>query len=340
MRILLTGGAGFIGSSLAHHIVHRSGKSDSSCCPDHRFYSQEESRIPADVEVYVLDKLTYAGDLSRLRSIEHELAGFEEIDIADAEAVDGAFEGFEPDAVLHLAAESHVDRSIDGGQVFMRTNVLGTQVLLDAARRNDVEKFLHVSTDEVYGSIETGSTSEDASLDPSSPYAASKASSDLVARSHQETYGIPVAITRCTNNYGPRQHREKLIPKMVTRASKGDKLPIYGDGQNVRDWLYVKDHCQALLRILQDGSFEASIYNIAGRDERPNLEVVQRILDHLDRGEELIEFVEDRPGHDYRYSIDDERTRQLGWSPRVPFDEGLSHTIDQLLNEDPPEDIA
>lgn len=331
MRVLLTGGAGFIGANLAHHIAHRTGQVSPTCCDDQSSFDDASSLLPDDTELMVVDKVTYAGDPSRLQAVEKAITEFERTDISDANAIEGLFDRFEPDAVIHLAAESHVDRSIEGGQVFVETNVLGTQILLDVARRHDVEKFLHVSTDEVYGSIEQGSFSEDAPLDPSSPYSASKAGSDLIAHSHQETYGTPVAITRCTNNYGPRQHEEKLIPKMISLASRGEKLPVYGDGQNVRDWLYVKDHCQALLRILRDGEFDGSVYNVAGQDERTNIEIVEAILDRLDQDEDLIEFVEDRPGHDYRYSLDDRKIRDLGWEPRVSFEEGIVHAINDVV---------
>lgn len=326
MRILVTGGAGFIGSNLVHHLLHTHADTEADCCPDQDRYPQLD--VLDDIEILNLDALTYAADLDHLEGIRDDPRHrFEETDIRDADAVDEVIEDFEPDAIINLAAESHVDRSIEDGSVFVETNVLGTQILLDAARRHDVDRFVQVSTDEVYGSIEQGSSTPEDPYDPSSPYSASKAGADLLALSHAETYDLPVIITRCTNNYGPRQHPEKLIPKMITLAEQGKELPIYGDGSNVRDWIYVKDHCEALDLVLRRGRAE-QIYHVAGQNEVPNIELVRNLLERMNESEELLSFVEDRPGHDQRYSLDDQRTRKLGWQPRTTLDEGLEETID------------
>ncbi|MGQ0537218.1 MAG: dTDP-glucose 4,6-dehydratase [Methanobacteriota archaeon] len=329
MRFLVTGGAGFIGSNLVHHLAHvHAGVDASRCCPDHDEYDSVGD-LP-DLRIHNVDKLTYAGRARHLAGVDGWSGhSFAKVDVCDAEAIEKEFAAFEPDVVLHLAAESHVDRSIADGRVFVDTNVVGTQVLLDAARRHDVPGFLHVSTDEVYGSIREGSFPESKTYDPASPYAASKAASDLLALAHHKTYGLPVAVTRCTNNYGPRQHPEKLLPKTITRAMRDEKIPIYGDGTNVRDWLYVKDHCEALDLLARKEPW-GEVYNVAGRAELPNLEVVGRVLRALGKPNSLVEFVPDRPGHDFRYSLDDSKLRGLGWKPRMPFATGLSHTIRYL----------
>lgn len=328
-RVLVTGGAGFIGSNFVHHLFHtHAGVDPTGCCPDHERYDTLDDA--PDLEVLNVDKLTYAGDRAHLEGVDDaDGYRFEQADICEAETVERLFDGFEPDAVVHFAAESHVDRSIESGTEFVRTNVLGTQILLDAARRHEVDSFLHVSTDEVYGSIEEGSFVEDDPYDPSSPYSASKAGSDLLALAHHRTYGLPVTITRCTNNYGPRQHPEKLLPKIITLAMADEELPIYGDGMNVRDWLYVKDHCTALEHVLEHGE-TAEIYNVSGDNELPNLEIVEMVLDRLDKPEDLITFVEDRPGHDFRYSLDDSKLRGLGWEPEMPLEEGLDRMIEYV----------
>lgn len=324
---MVTGGAGFIGSNFVHHLFHLRGAHHAACCPDHARYGTQPG---APFEVLNVDKLTYAGDLSYLEGVDKlPTYRFAQADICDAAAMDALFRDFRPEAVVHFAAESHVDRSIEAGDVFVRTNVMGTQTLLDAARRHDVKRFVHVSTDEVYGSIDKGSYKETDRLHAASPYSASKAGSDLLVQAHHATYGLPVQITRCTNNYGPRQNPEKLLPKVITRAMRGEKLPIYGNGMNVRDWLYVKDHCAGILRVMEERTW-GEIYNIGASDERPNLEVVREALRRLGKPESLIEFVKDRPGHDWRYSLDSSKLRALGWAPRVPFAEGLGFTIDWL----------
>ncbi|MHB8603780.1 MAG: dTDP-glucose 4,6-dehydratase [Thermoplasmatota archaeon] len=328
MRVLVTGGSGFIGSNFIHHLFHARGGAPAACCPDEARYLSQVRR--EELHVLNVDKLTYAGDPRHLHGVDR-LPGyrFSQTDICDIAAIDALVTDFRPDAIVHFAAESHVDRSIEAGDVFVRTNVLGTQVLLDVVRRRDVPQFLHVSTDEVYGSIDEGSFSESDPLHPSSPYAASKASSDLLVLAHHHTYGLRTAITRCTNNYGPRQNPEKLLPKVIGLARENKPLPIYGDGMNVRDWLYVKDHCAAILRVLDEKKW-GEIYNVAAQDERPNLEVVQRVLKTLGKPESLITFVKDRLGHDWRYSLDDRKLRGLGWAPKTSFETGLRETIGSL----------
>ena len=289
-RILVTGGAGFIGSA---YVRHRLGGAH-----------------PGD-EVRVLDKLTYAGRRENLEGIEGcELV---EGDIADADAVRGAIEGC--DAVVNFAAESHVDRSIESPGEFIQTDVFGTFVLLEAARESGI-RHLQISTDEVYGSIEEGSFTESSPLDPSSPYSASKAGGDLLVGAYQHTYGTESVIVRASNNYGPRQHPEKLIPLCILNALAGDPLPVYGDGQQVRNWLWVEDFASAIDIVLERGN-PGEAYNVGGPDERANLDVVKEILKRCDRDESLIEYVTDRPGHDRRYSLGSEKTQALGWEAQV-----------------------
>ena len=289
--VLVTGGAGFIGSNFVRLLI--------------------ESR--PDLRVINLDALTYAGNLENLAGLEdHEGYTFLKGDICRPEDVAGALAACgDPaqTAVVHFAAESHVDRSIESGLPFVQTNVLGTQVLLDAARSAGVERFVHVSTDEVYGSLgDTGYFTETTPLAPNSPYSASKTSSDLLVRAAVKTHGFPALITRCSNNYGPYQFPEKLIPLMIANASEDRELPVYGDGMNVRDWLYVQDHCEAILAVLERGR-PGEVYNIGGNNEYPNLEIVKGILRALDKPESLIRFVKDRPGHDRRYAIDASKIR-------------------------------
>jgi len=307
LRLLVTGGAGFIGSNFIRYFLHAHPQS----------------------AVLNLDKLTYAGNLDNLSDVESSPnCEFVRGDINDAELVDSLTgRGF--DAVVHFAAESHVDRSILDAREFIRTNVQGTCTLLDAARRKRVPRFLHVSTDEVYGSLEPNQTSdEQAPLLPNSPYAASKAAADLVVRSFWQTYRYPVLITRCANNYGPYQFPEKLIPLMIANALEGRRLPVYGDGLNQRDWIFVEDHCRALDQVLESGR-PGEIYNIGGDGPVTNLEVVRRLLRILGQPEELIEFVIDRPGHDRRYALDAGKIRaELGWKPVVDLDSGLQRTVE------------
>ena len=304
MRLLVTGGAGFIGSNFARHVV--------------------ESH-PED-EVVVLDKLTYAG---RMETIQDLLDGgrcsFVQADIADQEIVRDALEGC--DAVVNFAAESHVDRSIEEPGHFIQTDVYGTYVLLEESRRAGIARYLQVSTDEVYGSIEEGSFTEQSPLDPSSPYSASKAGGDLLVAAYCHTYGIDAIVCRASNNYGPYQYPEKLIPLCVLNALHGDPLPVYGDGMQVRNWLHVSDHCRGLDVVLRSGR-AGETYNIGGPDELPNIDVVRRIIELTGRDESLIQYVKDRPGHDRRYSLSSERTADLGWTAEIGFEAGIESTVD------------
>ncbi|MBM3744779.1 MAG: dTDP-glucose 4,6-dehydratase [Acidobacteria bacterium] len=305
MKLLVTGGAGFIGSEFVRLAVGEGH------------------------QVLNLDKLTYAGNLENLEPVRDQPGHrFVRGDICDAALVDALLTESRPDAIVHFAAESHVDRSILSPQPFVDTNVKGTFTLLEAARARRLDRFLHVSTDEVYGSLEPPiEADEDSPLRPSSPYAASKAGADLLALSYFATYRLPVLVTRASNNYGPYQFPEKLVPLMITNALAGRPLPVYGDGRQVRDWLYVEDHCQALLALLEKGR-DGEIYNIGGNCALENLEVVRRILASAGRGQELIEHVTDRPGHDRRYALSSAKLlRETGWEPRVGFEAGLERTI-------------
>ena len=308
MRVLVTGGAGFIGSNFIHHLL-------------------EERE---DISVINVDKLTYAGNLANLENIaDTERYTFVRADIADRKAIYEIFDEYRPDAIVNFAAESHVDRSIDDAAPFIRTNVLGTQVLLAAALEYGTSRFLHVSTDEVYGSLKEldPAFTETTPLAPNSPYSASKASSDLLVYSYYKTYGIDTIITRCSNNYGPYQFPEKLIPLMIKNALEDKPLPVYGDGRNIRDWIYVTDHCRALSALLEKGR-AGEVYNIGGNSERRNLEVVKTILQAVDKPDSLIEYVMDRPGHDWRYAIDSGKMkRETGWEPSVTFEDGLKSTV-------------
>jgi dTDP-glucose 4,6-dehydratase len=307
MNLLVTGGCGFIGSNFVRFV----------------------RRARPDWKIVNLDLLTYAGNLENLSDLEGDTGHlFVRGDIADRELTGRLFKAHAIDAVAHLAAESHVDRSILGPDVFVRTNVLGTQVLLDAAREAKVKRFLMVSTDEVYGSLgPTGAFTETSPLAPSSPYSASKASADLLTLAYQHTYGIDVVVTRCSNNYGPFQFPEKLIPLMIVNALHDEPLPVYGDGGNVRDWLHAEDHCHALLLALEKGR-AGEVYNIGGGTELPNLEIVRRVLKLLGKPEGLIRFVQDRAGHDRRYAIDPSHAkRDLGWNPSHTLEAGLAQTV-------------
>lgn len=328
MRILVTGGAGFIGSAVVRHLI------ENTCHT-----------------VFNVDKLTYAGNLASLDGVaDSERYRFLQADICDRESLDKAVTSYRPEAVMHLAAESHVDRSIDGPAAFIHTNVLGTYTLLEACRAYWLSlddplrasfRFHHISTDEVFGDLETPGSFffEDTPYAPSSPYSASKASSDHFVRAWGRTYGLPVLITNCSNNYGPFHFPEKLIPLVVINALLRKPLPIYGNGQQIRDWLFVEDHARALVRVLEDGTV-GETYNIGGHNERTNLEVVTEICDLLDQVvpstssyRELIQFVPDRPGHDVRYAIDASKIeRELGWTPRETFESGLRKTVDWYVD--------
>jgi len=307
MSVLVTGGAGFIGSNF----VLRS------------------RRLRPDVPLVDVDLLTYAGNLENLASLEGDGGHvFVRADVADRAAMEAVFAEHRPEGVIHFAAESHVDRSILDATPFVRNNVLGTQILLDLSRAHGVRRFLQVSTDEVYGTLgPTGAFREDTPLAPNSPYAASKAAADLLVRAAVHTHKLDAVITRCSNNYGPFQFPEKLIPLMIANALEDKPLPVYGDGLQVRDWLHVEDHCDAIWTVYEQAR-AGSIYNIGGNSERTNLEVVRRLLAALGKGEELIRYVADRPGHDRRYAMDASRLKaDLGWSPAWRFEEGLDATI-------------
>ena len=302
MRLFVTGGAGFIGSNYVRWILANS-----------------------DDSVTVFDALTYAGNLANLEEFDGDPRfGFVRGDITDREAVTAALTGHE--AVVHFAAESHVDRSIASPDEFVHTNCDGTNVMCDIARRVGVERFVHISTDEVYGSIEEGSFTESDALSPRSAYSASKAGSDLIALAYGTTYGLPVVVTRSSNNYGPYQFPEKVIPLFVTNLLDGKKVPLYGDGMNVRDWCYVEDNCAGVDLVLRAGT-AGEIYNIGAGNEVTNRELTDTILELLGHGEEMIEYVEDRLGHDRRYSVDISKVRALGWAPRREFRDGLAETV-------------
>jgi dTDP-glucose 4,6-dehydratase len=329
MRVIVTGGAGFIGSAVVRHLVLERG-----------------------AEVLNIDALTYAGNLASLRDVEDKAHyRFLKADICDQAAMERAIADFRPDRIMHLAAESHVDRSITGAADFIQTNVIGTFTLLEAARlywsaldspAREVFRFLHVSTDEVYGSLgHEGLFTEETPYDPSSPYSASKASSDHLAKAWHRTYGLPVVVSNCSNNYGPYHFPEKLIPLTILNALAGEPLPVYGKGENVRDWLYVEDHARALDLIAERGRL-GETYNVGGRNERRNIDVVRRICDVVDQiapanrpRSELIQFVTDRPGHDARYAIDASKLEsELGWRAEENFDTGIKKTVQWFLENE------
>ncbi|MEH7493685.1 dTDP-glucose 4,6-dehydratase [Neobacillus niacini] len=312
MKLLVTGGAGFIGSNFVRYMVNK--------YPEYQIVN--------------LDLLTYAGNLENLKDIENASNyKFVRGDIADREFINGLFQEEKFDYVLNFAAESHVDRSITDPGIFVQTNIQGTLALLDAAKTFGVTKYLQVSTDEVYGTLgETGYFTEETPLAANSPYSASKAGADLLVRAYHETFGLPVNITRCSNNYGPFHFPEKLIPLMIINALHDKELPIYGDGLNIRDWLHVEDHCQAIDLVLHKGR-NGEVYNVGGNNERTNIEIVKTILKHLNKPESLMKFVTDRLGHDRRYAIDATKLRtELGWSPKYNFDTGIEQTINWYLN--------
>ena len=311
MRLVVTGGAGFIGSNFVRFMLRR--------------YD--------DLDVVNLDKLTYAGNLDNLRDVEDDARyTFVKGDICDAAVVRAALQG--ADAVVNFAAETHVDRSISGPQDFINTDVLGTHTLLEAVRELGIARYVQISTDEVYGSTETGSFTEESDLAPSSPYSASKAGADLLVLAYHRTYEAPVLITRSSNNYGPWQYPEKIIPLFITNAIDDQALPVYGDGLNVRDWLYVDDNCAGIDAVLRKGAL-GEVYNIGGGNEVRNLALTRQILELLGKSPELIRFVADRPGHDRRYSIDCGKLQALGWRPATPFETGLERTV-SWYRDNPP----
>jgi dTDP-glucose 4,6-dehydratase len=303
MKQLVTGGAGFIGSNYVRYVL------------DH-----------TDDEVTVYDSLTYAGNLSTLQDVDDDPRyDFVKGNICDPGTLEDAMRGH--DAVVHFAAESHVDRSIAGPDDFINTNCFGTNIVMDTARRLEIGRVIHIGTDEVYGSVEVGSSKEDDPLEPRSPYSASKAGSDLIALSYHHTYGLPVTVTRCTNNFGPYQYPEKAIPLFTTNLLEGKKIPLYGDGLNERDWLYVDDHCSGVHLVLHEGT-PGEIYNIGAGNETPNRVLVDKLLGLLGVGEEMVDYVEDRLGHDRRYSVDIDKVTALGWRKQRTLDEALEATVD------------
>ena len=309
-KVLITGGAGFIGSNFVKYMLDKH----------------------PDYELVNLDALTYCGNLENLKDIEDsDNYTFVKGDIRDKELVSNLVG--DCDYVINFAAESHVDRSIEDPEIFIKSNVLGTQVLLNAANRFGVEKFIQISTDEVYGSLgKTGYFTESTPLQPNSPYSASKAGADLVVRAYGETFNLPINITRCSNNYGPYQFPEKLIPLMISNALEGKKLPVYGDGKNIRDWLHVHDHCRAIDLVMHEGVL-GEVYNIGGNNEKQNIEIVKLILNELGKDDSLIEFVTDRLGHDRRYAIDSSKIQNdLGWKPEYTFETGIKETINWYLD--------
>lgn len=301
MTILVTGGAGFIGSNFLQHL-----------------------KIVTDEEIVCVDKLTYAGKRNNVPS----KAKLYVADIAGEDAIETIFERHDIKTVFHFAAESHVDNSIKDCSEFIRTNIVGTVNLLNASLKHNVEKFMHISTDEVYGSIENGSFTEKTNYDPRNPYSASKASSDHFVRAFHNTYGLPTVITNCSNNYGPRQHKEKLIPQTILNLLNDKKIPVYGDGKQIRDWLYVQDHCEALIEVWKHGVVGEK-YNIGGECEIQNIDLIKKIISLMRKDESMIEYVKDRPGHDRRYSTDISKiTKDLNWKPRFDIDDGLTKTIE------------
>ena len=309
-KILITGGAGFIGSNFVKYI---------------------NDKYP-DYEIVNFDLLTYCGNLENLKGIEfNDNYSFVKGNISDKDLVSDTIK--DCDYVVNFAAESHVDRSIKDPEIFIKSNVLGTQVLLNAALNEGIEKYVQISTDEVYGSLgQTGYFTEKTPLQPNSPYSASKASGDLITRAYYQTFEMPVNITRCSNNYGPYQFPEKLIPLMISNAIENKDLPVYGDGKNIRDWLHVYDHCTAIDLVLHDGK-PGEVYNIGGNNEKENIEIVKLILDYLDKDESLIKFVDDRLGHDRRYAIDSTKIQEeLGWKPKYTFETGIKETIHWYLD--------
>ena len=313
-NILVTGAAGFIGANFAEHFVNK-----------HPEYN-----------VVVLDKLTYAGNLENLRNVKDKIT-FIQADICDFEKMKEIFKEYDINGVIHFAAESHVDNSIKNPFIFTQTNVIGTHTLLETAKQiwgeGSKNKFVHISTDEVYGTLgEEGYFTEKSPIQPNSPYSSSKAGSDLIALAYHETFKMNVTVTNCSNNYGPYQHNEKLIPHMIKLALEDKKLPVYGEGLNIRDWLYVEDHCEAIDLVFHNGK-AGERYNIGGHNEKRNIEIVKLILKHLGKSEDLITFVEDRKGHDYRYAIDPTKIKnELGWEPKTKFEDGIIKTIDWYLD--------
>ena len=314
MNILVTGGCGFIGSNFIKHMLDK--------------YE--------DYKIVNIDKLTYAGDRDNLKNYEnHHNYYFAKGDINESDLIEFLIESRNIDTIINFAAETHVDNSIENADNFIQTNVNGTYSLLSMLQKySQIKKYIQISTDEVYGELgEEGSFTEDSHIAPNSPYSASKAAADMLCRSFYETYGYPIIITRCTNNYGPNQHEEKLIPQMIKRVKNDEKLPVYGNGKNVRDWVHVQDHCEAIDVVLHKGK-DGEVYNIGGEDERRNIDIVKTILYKLHKGYHQIEYVTDRLGHDWRYGMDISKIKnELGWSPRITFEVGIKNLIEESNNE-------
>ncbi len=306
MTILVTGGAGFIGSHLLESLLNYCD--DEIVCIDSLTYASDKNNIPSKVLLYPYD-------------------------ISNKDEVSEVFSAYKPNYVFHLAAESHVDNSIEDCSPFIQSNIIGTVNLLNASLEYGVEKFMHISTDEVYGSIEDGSFTEDTIYNPRNPYSASKASSDHFVMAYHTTYGLPAVITNCSNNYGPRQYKEKMIPQTIKNLISGNKIPVYGTGEQIRDWLYAQDHCEALIKVWKEGQVGEK-YNIGGECEIRNIDLVKIIIDIMQKDESMIEFVEDRPGHDFRYSTDISKIKNtLGWSPKFTLEQGLEKTIEWYLKQ-------
>jgi len=304
MNLLVTGGAGFIGSNFIRHILNK--------YPGYKIIN--------------LDKLTYRGNLDNLRDIENDPRyGFVKGDVCDKKVVDQLVSK-RPDAIIHMAAETHVDRSIMDSKIFIETDIIGTQTLLEAVKKYSISRYIQISTDEVYGSIDQGSFTEESHIQPNNPYSSAKAGADLVVRAYHQTYDLPILITRSSNNFGPYQYPETIIPLFATNLLEDKKIPVYGDGQQVRDWLYVLDNCEGIDRVLHYGQI-GEVYNIGGSNERTNLEITNIILEHLNKDENSIEYVDDRLGHDRRYSIDSSKLQNLGWQPKYNFEDAMFNTI-------------
>ncbi len=322
-KILVTGGAGFIGSAFVRLLISRD-------CPRQGYSEVFKRGLSLKYKVVVVDKLTYAGDLERLKEVEGKYK-FYKTDICDIKQLEQIFEKEKPQIVVNFSAETHVDRSILDSSPFIRTNVIGTQVLLDLSRKYKIKQFIHLSTDEVYGDIKKGKFSEDSPLKPNSPYAASKAAADLLIRAYIRTYGFPAIIIRPCNNYGPWQYPEKLIPLAILKILRNEKIPVYAQGENVREWLYVSDCAEGILKILEKGKI-GEVYNLGSQREIRNIEVVKLLLKILNKNEKMIEFVKDRPGHDLRYSLDSSKIfKEIGWRAKMNFETGIKLTISWCL---------
>jgi len=310
MTLMVTGAAGFIGANFVHHMLNKD----------------------PDVDIIVYDKLTYAGNMDNLKDVRDRIK-FVKGDICDPQMVETSIKKYEVDEIINFAAETHVDRSINSATDFLESNVKGVYTMLEASRKYDIRRMLQISTDEVYGSIQDGSFYETSNINPSNPYSAAKAAGDLLARSYFNTYKLPVLITRSSNNFGPYQYPEKLIPLIILKALKNEPLPVYGTGLNVRDWIYAVDNCSGIDTVFQKGKL-GEVYNIGGGNEKPNIEVVKLILRQLGKPESLITYVKDRPGHDLRYSLNSDKTKALGWKPAFSFEDAMKATVDWYVKNE------